>query len=375
MSIVRRQAARRWASFAAATGVLVATPVLLAARPVAASMLSAGDVVAAATRSADVPHQGLVEIDASLGIPDLPIVSDETKILSGTTRVRTWWATQDSWRTDTLTGTGEEITFADPATPGGGVRQWSFENNTETEVPSTPSIRLPRADDLVPPQAARRLLSWLNPNDRILALDARRIAGYNGAGAEIVPSDPRTTVGRVDLWVEPQTGLPLEVDVYARGAERPSISTRFLDLDLVRPSPSVLSPALVTTADQDSTIEPDLLARLNSFGSVPLPNSLGTLARITGSAAAGLHSVAAYGSGLTRVFVVPLPDRLAGYLSEDTTGKGTSFTVPGGTGTLLTTSLLSLAVVFGNGQGYIVAGTVQPAALTQAVAALLAAQQ
>lgn len=375
MSIVRRQAARRWASFAVATGALIATPVLLAARPVASSTLSAGEVVAAATRSADVPHQGLVEIDASLGIPDLPIVSDETKILSGTTRVRTWWSTQDSWRTDTITGTGEDITFSDPSTTGGGVRQWSFENNTATEVLSNPSIRLPRADDLVPPQAARRLLSWLNSSDRILPLAARRIAGFDGAGAQIVPSDPRGTVGRVDLWVEPRTGLPLEIDVYARGGENPSISTRFLDLDLVRPSPSVLSPTLVSTAQQGSTDEPDLLARLNSFGSVPLPMSLGTLARITGPAAAGLYGVATYGSGLTRVVVVPLPDRLAGYVSEDTTGKGTAFTVPGGTGTLLTTSLISLAVVSGNGRGYIVAGTVQPTALTQAVAALLAAQQ
>lgn len=374
MSVVRRQAARRWATFAGATAVLVATPALLNARPVAASTLSAKDVVAAATRSAGVPHQGLVEIDASLGIPDLPIVSDETKILSGNTRVRTWWSNQTSWRTDTITATGQEMTVADPASSDGGVRQWSFENNTETRM-SNPGVRLPRADDLVPPQAARRLLSWLDTSDRILPLAARRIAGYTGAGAEIVPSDARSSVGRVDLWVEPRTGLPLQIDVYARGGERPTISTRFLDLDLVQPSPSELNPALVTTAQQDSIAEPDLLARLNSSDNVPLPSSLGTLARLTGPAAAGLNGIAIYGSGLTRVVVVPLPDRLAGYVSESTTGKGTAFTVPGGSGRLLTTSLLSLAIVFGKEQGYIVAGTVQPTALTQAVAALLAAKQ
>src|SRR5664279_1919105 len=109
MSVVRRETTRRWATVIAGTALLAAVPALLAARPVPASPLSAREVVALASRSADVAHQGLVQIDASLGLPALPVVSDETTILSGTTRVRTWWSTQASWRVDTITGTGEEI--------------------------------------------------------------------------------------------------------------------------------------------------------------------------------------------------------------------------------------------------------------------------
>jgi hypothetical protein len=381
MSVVRRETSRRWATAVAGTAVLASIPALLAARPVPASALSARDVVALAVRSADVPHQGLVQIDASLGLPALPVVSAQTTILSGTTRVRTWWSTQASWRVDTITGTGEDITVADPAGTGGGVRQWSFENNSVTDVLYGPSLRFPRADDLVPPQAARRLIGWLGPADRVLPLAARRVAGIDAAGARLVPGDPATTIGHIDLWVDPGSGLPVEVDVYARGGARPALSSRFLDVDLTRPAPDVLSPTFVSTAEQFSTTDPDLLARVNSFGTVRLPDRLGALRELTGSAAAGLHGVAAYGEGLTRVFVIPLPDRLAGdvygAVGPDSTSatRGTQLTAPGGQATLLSTPLLSLAVVAGlrhGGQGYLVAGDVTPSALRAAVVALLA---
>ena len=70
---------------------------------------------------------------------------------------------------------------------------------------------------------------------------------------------------------------------------------------------------------------------------------------------------------------MPRPGGLSGSVSAGPAGTGTAVAARCGTRTLLTTSLLSLAIVFGNGQGYIVAGTVQPTVLTEAVAALLAA--
>ncbi|HEY4993676.1 MAG TPA: hypothetical protein VII33_16505, partial [Nakamurella sp.] len=75
MSVVRRESSRRWAVVVAGTALVVAVPALLAARPVPAVKMTAQDVVAAALRSADVPHEGLAEIDASLGLPDLPVGS------------------------------------------------------------------------------------------------------------------------------------------------------------------------------------------------------------------------------------------------------------------------------------------------------------
>ena len=370
---MRRESSRRWAVVVAGTALVVAVPALLAARPVPAVKMTAQDVVAAALRSADVPHEGLAEIDASLGLPDLPVVSDATKVLSGTTRVRTWWASATSWRADTVTGTGEDMTYANPADTGGGVRQWSFETNTVTDVLYSPGVRLPRADDLLPPQVARRLLGWVGATDQVRPLAARRVAGTVAAGAQIVPADLASTVGQIDVWVEPGTGLPVEVDVYARGGVRPVFSSRFLDLALHRPAASLLSPTFSSTAELRSTSEPDLLARVNAFGSVALPEQLGSLARVTGPAANGLHGVAVYGAGLTQLVVAPLPDRLAGDVFEATGSKGRRVTLPGGQATFLSTPLVGLAVVFGRGQGYLVAGTLEPAALQAAVTALLAA--
>jgi hypothetical protein len=371
MSVVRRDTGRRWATVLAATALLGATPVLLNARPVGAAGLSASQVVRAALRSAEVPHQGLAEIDAELGLPALPVVSEETALLGATTRVRTWWAAPTAWRVDTLTGTGEDITFAVHDSELDGVRQWSFENNTITDVLFDPSTRLPRADDLVPPQVTRRVLGWIGPKDRIEALSARRVAGIAAAGARIVPGDPQSLVGHVDLWVEPSSGLPLQLDVYAAGGTRPVFSSRFLDVELRRPPADVLTPSLVTTAQHESTSTPDLIARISALGSLRLPDRIGDLARVkTTGASVG---IANYGHGFARLIVIPLPDRFMDRIFDSVSTTGRTLNFARGHATVLASPLLGLAVVSVNGQGYVVAGTLRPAALDKDVLALVAA--
>jgi hypothetical protein len=97
--------------------------------------------------SARVPHSGLAESTGTLGLPDLPQLSDVASVLGGSTRTRVWWADPSSWRVDVLTPTGEQGNYQ------AGVRKvmWDYEQSRLTEVIGASRIRLPRADDLLPP--------------------------------------------------------------------------------------------------------------------------------------------------------------------------------------------------------------------------------
>jgi hypothetical protein len=44
----------------------------------------------------------------------------------------------------------------------------------------------------------------------VTAIAPRHIAGVDAAGLRINPTDPATTIGRVDIWADPETGLALQ---------------------------------------------------------------------------------------------------------------------------------------------------------------------
>ena len=115
-----------------------------------------------------------------------------------------------------MTGTGESDTYAD----GGVTYLWNYGTNLLTQVTGAEPVRLPRAPDLLPPALARRLLDTAGRADRISRLPARRIAGVDAAGLRLVPTGTGTTIGSVEIWADPASGLPVEVRISSRGSRR-----------------------------------------------------------------------------------------------------------------------------------------------------------
>ena len=140
-----------------------------------------------------------------------------TSLLTGTTRVRTWYAAPSRWRFDVVSDRRRARMCT--RTPEGEFT-WDYGANLLTRLVGTPPVRLPRAGDLLPPDLARRVLSAAR-DDPVSALPARRVAGRPAAGLRLTPADPATTIGHVDVWADPDTGLPVAVEVTARGADRP----------------------------------------------------------------------------------------------------------------------------------------------------------
>jgi hypothetical protein len=403
MTVVRRDTRRRWLVVLALVATLVAVPVGLSARPVHSPAIAVAGLLSRIMASAQRPYAGYVESVGALGLPELPRLGQVAALVSGTTRMRAWYADRDNWRVDVL-DTGSEKGFYQ--TPDGQYA-WDFAANQLTYVaapqpsylrgrgdPSTmylmvePPARLPRAGDLVPPELARRLLSTAT-GERVVAIPAKRVAGKTAAGLRITSADPHSTIGHIDVWADPTTGLPVQVEVSAKGAQRPILVTRFLDLRQTRPAAADLAaPPIGNAVNYTATWVANGLDQLfEPTGVVSLPPSLAGQTRrdqdtppptVTTPAGQWVQVVryspiGIYGTGLSQFVVLPLANRLAGEVYRTAQPWGQTLTFPNGTGVLLATPVLSVLILRlpATRQTYLVAGMVD-SPLVQQVATELA---
>lgn len=373
MSVVSRSARRRWAVVVAGTALVLAAPTLAgAAASVATRATDHGDadapdvVLHRVLTSASVPHQGLAESRGTLGLPDVRRFGDIAALLGSTTRARVWWRGPDEWRVARLLTTGEQDLYADGP---GAVGSWDYERNLRRTTIGADDVRLPRTDDLLPPQAARRLLGQLDPADRVTALPVRRIAGRGASGLRVVPASPDSTIGAVEVWADEPTGLPLAVAVLDRQGLT-AFETAFLDVDLAAPSSADVAAPDPGGARTEVQEAPDIVALVDRYSPGRLPSSLAGRPRTPGV----VRGTATYGSGLARFVVVPLPPDAAGDVLEAAQLRAPVEDVPGGRLVVLDAGVVTAALAVGPGAQIddLLVGLVTPKALKAAGQALLA---
>ena len=299
---IRAVRLRRWSFVAVLVALAVGTPSVVAAWPVAPVV--AVDAAALRDRiaaSEALPWSGYAESGAGFGLPRLGPLSDVTSLLGGTTRMRAWYAAPDRARVDQLSVSGERDRYTTPE----GQAVWDYGADLLTLVRRDPEVRLPRADDLLPPQLARRLLSGTTPDDPVTALPARRVAGVDAAGVRIGVTDPRTTVGALDVWADPATGLPLAVEVTGKGALAPVLVTRFLSLTQGPPDPAALVPRRGPGSGLTRSPSSDLFGVLGRGDPRVVPRTVDGIPRERPQR--GFAAIGKYGTTLAQLVVVPLP--------------------------------------------------------------------
>jgi hypothetical protein len=349
---------------AAGVLVLISLPPIIAAWPVHAQSVPLDQLAVRMSASAGVPYQGFAVSSGTAGLPTLPQLSDVIDLLNGETQLRVWYAGPERWRVDQIDA-GSEVGLYQQ--PGDQVR-WDFGTNQVTTIVGDQPIRLPSGIDLLPPDLGRRILSLVDPSTASLsALPAKRVAGIAAAGLRITPEDAETTVGQVDLWADPATGLPLQVEVTGKGASAPVLVTRFLDLDYTAPTDGVLVPPRGgATTGHVFTDGADISRAFRSLRPGPLPDSLGGAARTDTHGTVGL---AAYGSGLTRFLVITVPRRV-GFDAYDRAVKagGVKVSLPGGDGVIVRSSLLTVMAMDSDParRTYLLVGLVDTAVLKRA---------
>jgi hypothetical protein len=301
LSVVRSRTVRAWTLTAAVALVAVLVPQVPSWLPVAHETVAPETLKQRVLDSANRPYQGYAEVNGTLQLPELPNLSDLTALLTSTTRVRTWYLAPSRWRYAVVSPVGERDVYGTPD----GEYTWDYGTNQLTLLVGPAPIRVPRAGDLTPPELARRILSAA-AGDPVTALPTRRIAGHDAAGLRLVPRDKDTTIGHVDLWADPGTGLPLAVEVTARGTSHPVLASRFLDVTFTPPATGVLTPTRPAGSGYDIVPAPGIADALNAIGRGRPPESLAGRA-LRQTAAAGIRGVGVYGTGLSAFIVVPVP--------------------------------------------------------------------
>jgi hypothetical protein len=353
----------RWGIVAVGIAALVALPTAIGALPARSSDLTATDLLAKVKASGSVGHSGYAESVGGLALPLTTDFTALTSLLGDRTRIRSWWRGEQDWRIDNVQTTGEAGTYRD----AGGIWTWDYEQDTIVRT-SEPTVRLPRVPDVEPAALARRLLSEARPAD-VSRLPSRRIAGRDAAGLRLRPSDPGTTIDRVDVWVDAPTGLGLRVEIYGKDTPRPVLETAFLDFSATTPPASTTRFTPAEPGKIRGGTNPDLAAAINVFAPVIPPATLAGLSGRPG--VIGLGSVGTYGSGLTLLVAVPLPGRISRPL-RDQLAK-----TPGATqtdqGVRIAVGPLSLLLTDArNRRSWLLTGTVTAATLDTAAAQLAA---
>jgi hypothetical protein len=362
----------RWAVAVCGAALLSAIPAIVGAVPVPASAITAAALRARILAAADVPYQGYAESTADLGLPKLPDLGDLSGLLDGVTDQYVWYRSPAHWRADTLTAGGENDVYQ--------VRRdtflWDYADNLLTRVAGGEPVRLPRASDLLPPALAGQLLRLASPADHLSRLPSVRVAGVDAAGLRLVPANPATTVGSIDIWADPVSGLATEVRITARGADQPVLVSKFLDLSQRQPALATVIPHAAPGVDRTT-------ARFSSLNGIldggrrhyPWPPALGGF-RLTAVPDA-LTGVAFYGAGFARMALLPLPRRDGWQVVRAAMSAGARMTaVTGGRVVLVRTPLLTVALATTTRRfgclTFLFAGPVSTAGLESAASSLLA---
>jgi hypothetical protein len=348
--------------------MLCGLPVIASALPASVPKLTASQLRARILASAGMSYAGYAESNATFGLPPLSGLTSVTNLFDGATKMRVWEASPTRWRVDVLSDAGERDTYQL------GCRSYIWNSGAEllTEIRGRQTLRLPRPADLVPPALALRLLSEAGRQARFGVIPPRRVAGQSAAGLRIIPADPESTIGHIDIWAAPASGLPLMVEIFGRGLARPALQSQFFQVSSWRPDPRVLTPVRGPGTGFTTTRADSLRGVLNNLAPVAFPAQLAGRDRIE---LPGFNPLAVYGSGLAAFVVLGLRGSSGQNLVADAlSAGGSSLSVPGGTGALISAPLINAVLVQPSDPDtvFLIVGTVSPSVLEQAAGMLLA---
>jgi hypothetical protein len=92
-----------------------------------------------------------------------------------------------------------------------------------------------------PAELAHKILSKLDASTDVSVGDDTSVAGRSAYDLVLTPKTSKTLVGSISIAVDAKSGLPLSVDVQARGQKDPAVKVAFSDISLTRPDSSLFS--------------------------------------------------------------------------------------------------------------------------------------
>jgi outer membrane lipoprotein-sorting protein len=379
----------RWAVPGTAVAV---TAVVVAALQIPAAEASpnlpnrtAAQLLGSISSDAKVPPMtGTVVETASLGLPRLPQTGNPTSLsalLTGSHAMKVYYQDSKHYRLAIPQPESETDVIAD------GSKVWLWESTadsvTEFVVPAD-NGKLTQAKPkvtqtpLTPQQAADQVLAAVGKTTLVSVQANVMVAGEPSYQLVLAPKDSRSLVGRVVIAVDGKYGVPLRVQLYAKGASSPAFQVGYTTLQWVAPASSNFSFTpphgasvdvvnLAKEAGKSGSASKPSTSGFGTYGKdwltvVALPQKDLMQAFGTGSASSGSAS-----SSGKQKDIYSASNQGVGVSSQELLNAllGSAKPVHGtwGSGTLVTTSLVSMLMT--GGEVYI--GAVKPSVLYAAV--------
>ncbi len=328
------------------------------------------------------PLTGTVVETASLGLPQLPQVASATSpmsLLTGSHTVKVYYQDSSHFRLAVPQLSSETDAIAD------GTRLWLWESTsdsvTEFVPPADSASQAKKAEQrvaanapvLTPQQAATQILAKVGTTTLVSVQDNVMVAGDPAYQLVLAPKDHRSLIGRVVIAVDGKYGIPLRVQLYAKGASSPAFQVAYTELQFVAPDAANFAFTPPHGAKVNVVKPGD--GKLSGPGAAPGLTGLGSYGKSWLTVASFPQSdltkaldpgAAAQGSG-KQPDIYSANGNGVGVSSQELLNAllGTAKPVSGswGKGTLVTTSLVSMLMT--NGEVYI--GAVEPSVLYDAV--------
>jgi outer membrane lipoprotein-sorting protein len=241
----------RRARWAVPAGALVIVGAVMAGSLISVAQASPGlpprtpaQLLVQAGDSVTPPLTGTVVETASFGLPSLPDTSDPTSIaslLTGSHTIRIWYSSPQHFRL----AVPEPLSETDLIADGDTAWLWQSTANSVTEysLPArhTAPMAPPASAPLTPQQAAQQVLARVGPTTTVSVDSNVTVAGQPAYELVLAPKDSRSLIGQVQIAIDGHNGVPLRLQVYARGASSPAFQVGYTSIQFVTPAPADLS--------------------------------------------------------------------------------------------------------------------------------------
>lgn len=348
---------RRWLPAVVAPALVIGSALAFPAMAGAAvdlPDLTPQQVLALAAASEVSAFSGSVEQRSDLGLPSLPMAGASgtegagaaLELLAAPHDARVF-VSGESLRVQVLDTAAERNIVATPA----GV--WLYDSSQDTATFLEPGAGSPAHPEppntMTPQQFADQAIAAIDADTAVTVGRDRRVAGRSAYELILRPDSATTLIGSVAIAVDAQTGMPLAVEVVARGQADPAWSVAFTSLDLSAPDPAVFQFTPPEGAEVQRVAAPQFPA-----SSHPMQKSDGELEVV--------------GSGWDAVVTAQLPaDALvAAAPSAGGTDLLAALTSPVPGGRVVTTALLSVLIT---DSGQVLAGAVPAQRLVEVAGA------
>jgi outer membrane lipoprotein-sorting protein len=200
-------------------------------------------LLAEAGSSKTPPLTGTVVETASFGLPSLPGTADPASLaslLTGSHTVKVWYASANHFR---LAAPGS-LSESDVIRDGSTAWLWQSTANSVTEysLPAgKPAPVPPQVQALTPQQAAQQVLARVGKTTTVSVASNVSVAGQAAYELVLAPKDSRSLVGQVVIAIDGSNGVPLRLQVFARGASTPAFQVGYTSVQFVTPAPAELS--------------------------------------------------------------------------------------------------------------------------------------